>query len=189
MGSCQITPPPETSLPSLFSPLPTLQTGRGCVNLTPWLSSHILQAGCGPGQSGFQLLCQGGSDDFNEYLCYHFKKGSISIFHSIFSLTDSSVKFGFQTMMIYKWKALLCWLFTSLRLTASQVVLVVKNLPASTGDLRDMGQEDPWRRAWQPTHSSILAWRIPWTEKPGGLQSMGSQIVRHDLKQLSMHTY
>ena len=31
------------------------------------------------------------------------------------------------------------------------------------------------------THSSILAWRIPWTEEPGGLQSMGSQRVRHDL--------
>ena len=31
------------------------------------------------------------------------------------------------------------------------------------------------------THSSILAWKIPWTEKPGGLQSMGSQRVRHDL--------
>ena len=30
------------------------------------------------------------------------------------------------------------------------------------------------------THSSILAWRIPWTEEPGGLQSMGSQIIRHD---------
>ena len=31
------------------------------------------------------------------------------------------------------------------------------------------------------THSSILAWKIPWTEKPGGLQSMGSQRIRHDL--------
>ena len=35
----------------------------------------------------------------------------------------------------------------------------------------------PWRRA---THSSILAWRIPWTEEPGGLQPIGSQRVRHD---------
>ena len=37
----------------------------------------------------------------------------------------------------------------------------------------------PWRRAWQP-NSSILAWRIPWTEKPGGLQSIGSQKAVHD---------
>ena len=36
-----------------------------------------------------------------------------------------------------------------------------------------------WRRQWQP-HSSTLAWKIPWTEEPGRLQSMGSQSVRHD---------
>ena len=39
----------------------------------------------------------------------------------------------------------------------------------------------PWRRKWQLA-SSILAWKIPWTEEPGGLQSMGSQRVRHDLE-------
>ena len=38
----------------------------------------------------------------------------------------------------------------------------------------------PWRRKWQ-THSRILIWRIPWTEEPGGLQSLGSQRVRHSL--------
>ena len=37
----------------------------------------------------------------------------------------------------------------------------------------------PWRRAWQPT-PVILAWRIPWTEEPGGLQSTGLQGVRHN---------
>ena len=37
------------------------------------------------------------------------------------------------------------------------------------------------------THSSILAWRIPWTEEPGGLQSMGLQRVGHDMKQLSTY--
>jgi len=35
------------------------------------------------------------------------------------------------------------------------------------------------------THSSVLAWRIPWTEEPGGLQSMGSQRVRHDRSDLA----
>ena len=39
--------------------------------------------------------------------------------------------------------------------------------------------KSPWRRQWQPT--LVLAWKIPWTEEPGGLQSMGSQRVRHDL--------
>ena len=42
-----------------------------------------------------------------------------------------------------------------------------------------LGSEDPLEKE-MATHSSILAWRIPWTEEPGRLQSMGSQRVRHD---------
>ena len=42
-----------------------------------------------------------------------------------------------------------------------------------------LGQEDPLDKE-MATHSSVLAWRIPWTEEPGELQSMGSQRVRHD---------
>ena len=45
--------------------------------------------------------------------------------------------------------------------------------------VRSLGQEDPLEKE-MVTHSSILAWRIPWTEKPGKLQSMGSQRVGHD---------
>ena len=45
--------------------------------------------------------------------------------------------------------------------------------------VRSLGWEDPLEEE-MATHSSILAWRIPWTEEPGGLQSMGSQRVRHD---------
>ena len=45
--------------------------------------------------------------------------------------------------------------------------------------VRSLGQEDPLEKE-MVTHSSILAWRIPWTEKPGGLQSTGSQRVGHD---------
>ena len=59
--------------------------------------------------------------------------------------------------------------FVSYVLWASQVVLVVKNPPANAGDLRDMGSVPGSER------SNILAWRIPWTEEPSGLQSMGSQ--------------
>ena len=57
---------------------------------------------------------------------------------------------------------------------------MVKNLPAmlKTG-VRSLGQEDPLEKE-TATHSSILAWRIPWTEKHGGLQSIGSQRVRHN---------
>ena len=45
--------------------------------------------------------------------------------------------------------------------------------------VRSLGQEDPLEEG-MGTHSSILAWRIPWTEESGGLQSTGSQRVRHD---------
>ena len=45
--------------------------------------------------------------------------------------------------------------------------------------VRSLGQEDPLEKE-MATHSSILAWRIPWTEKPGGLQSMESQRVGHN---------
>ena len=51
----------------------------------------------------------------------------------------------------------------------------VKNLAAmQETQVRSLGQEDPLEEE-MATHSSILAWRIPWTEEPGGLQSMGSQ--------------
>ena len=45
--------------------------------------------------------------------------------------------------------------------------------------LQSLGWEDPLGEG-MATHSSVLVWRIPWTEEPGGLQSMGSQRVRHD---------
>ena len=45
--------------------------------------------------------------------------------------------------------------------------------------VQGLGQEDPLEKG-MATHSSILAWRIPWTEEPGGLQSTGSHRVRHD---------
>ena len=59
------------------------------------------------------------------------------------------------------------------------VVQMVKNLPArQETSVRSLGQEDPLEKG-VATHSSILAWRIPWTEKAGGPQSMGSRRVRH----------
>ena len=46
--------------------------------------------------------------------------------------------------------------------------------------IQSLGWEDPLEKG-MATHCSILAWRIPWTEEPGGLQSIGSQKVGHDL--------
>ena len=61
-------------------------------------------------------------------------------------------------------------------LGASLVAQIVKNLPAmQETQAQSLGQEDSLA-----THSSILAWRIPWTEEPVELQSMGSQRVGHD---------
>ena len=68
---------------------------------------------------------------------------------------------------------------------ASQVALVVKNPPANVGDIRVVGStpglgRSPGEGDGNPLQASILAWRIPWTEEPGGLQPIGSQRVGHD---------
>ena len=65
-------------------------------------------------------------------------------------------------------------------LGVSLVVQTVKNLPANVGDwVRSLGWEDPLEKR-MTTHSTVLAWRIPWTEEPGRLQSVGSQRVVHN---------
>ena len=57
---------------------------------------------------------------------------------------------------------------------------MAKNLPAMQEIwVLSLDQDDPLENGLA-THSSVLAWRIPWTEEPGRLQSMGSQRVRHD---------
>ena len=59
----------------------------------------------------------------------------------------------------------------------------VKNMPAMQQTqeqrIQSLGQDDPLEKV-MATHSINLAWRIPWTEEPGGLQSMRSQRIRHD---------
>ena len=66
------------------------------------------------------------------------------------------------------------------RSRASLVAQRLKRLPAMQGTwVQSLGQEDPLEKELA-THSSILAWRIPWTEEPGGLQSTGLQRVGHD---------
>ena len=63
---------------------------------------------------------------------------------------------------------------------ASIVAQMVENLPAvQETQVQSLGREDPLEKG-MATHPSILVWRIPRTEEPGGLQSMGSQTVRHD---------
>ena len=72
-----------------------------------------------------------------------------------------------------RWERKLC---DGLRISLQEeVAQMVKNVPAiQETQVQFLGQEDPLEKE-MATHSSILAWEIPWTEKPGGLQSMGSQ--------------
>ena len=63
---------------------------------------------------------------------------------------------------------------------ASQVAQMVKNLPANAGDVGSVPGLGGSLEKEMATHSSILAWRIPWIEQPDGLQSVGFQRVGHD---------
>ena len=72
-------------------------------------------------------------------------------------------------------------------LRASLVAQMVKNLPAmQETQIRSLGWEDPLEKE-MATHSSILAWRIPWTEEPGRLQSVGCK--ESDMTEQLTHTY
>ena len=65
-------------------------------------------------------------------------------------------------------------------LYGSQVAQMVKYRPAMWETrVRSLGQEDPLEKG-MATHSNILAWRVPWTEEPGGVPSMGSQRIGHN---------
>ena len=69
---------------------------------------------------------------------------------------------------------------TNKKLGASLGAQTVKHVPAMRETrVRSLGREDPLEKE-MATHSSTLAWKIPWTEEPGGLQSIGSQRVGHD---------
>ena len=73
------------------------------------------------------------------------------------------------------------------QLPASLVAQRVKNLLAVLEtQVRFLGWEDPLEKE-MATYSSILAWKIPWTEEPGGLQSMGLQRVGHDWATNTLH--
>ena len=70
--------------------------------------------------------------------------------------------------------------FLNAFIRASLVAQRLKRLPGMQETwVRSLGREDPLEKE-MATHSSTLAWRIPWTEEPGGLQSTGSQRVGHD---------
>ena len=71
---------------------------------------------------------------------------------------------------------------------ASQVALVVKNPPANAGAVSSIPGSGRSPGGGHSNPLSILAWIIPWTEEPGGLQSVGLQRVRHDWSSLAQHS-
>ena len=74
----------------------------------------------------------------------------------------------------------MCLMCVSSTRGASLVAQMVKNLPAMQENwVQSLGQEDALEKGMD-THSSILAWTIPWTDEPGRLQSVWLQRVRHD---------
>ena len=76
--------------------------------------------------------------------------------------------------------AIICLTICYSSLRASLVAQTVKHLfEMKETRVQSLGREDPLEKEMAP-HSSTLAWKIPWTEEPGGLQSMGSQRVGHD---------
>ena len=80
-----------------------------------------------------------------------------------------------------QWVFLLLFIeILKLALVASLMAQMVKNLLAMQETwVQSLGQKDPLQKG-MTAHSSMLVWRIPWTEEPGRLQSMGSHGVRHD---------
>ena len=107
-------------------------------------------------------------------LKYHSSKVSI-LQHSAFFIVQLSHLY----MTTGKTIALIRWTFVS-KLGASLVTQTVKRLSAMQETrVRSLGWEDPLEKE-MAAHSSILAWKIPWTMEPGRLPSMGSQRVGHD---------
>ena len=83
-----------------------------------------------------------------------------------------------HTSIVNEFKS--CFILNVLRHTFLNFTQKLKRLPAVWKTwVRSLGREDPLEKE-MATHSSILAWRIPWAEEPGGLQSTGSQRVGHN---------
>ena len=111
-------------------------------------------------------------------------------FHFPFLSTSKLANF-FRVNLLFSPDLLFCLLYLSFGIWdlflgllcfwwASLVAQMVKRLPTMRETrVRSLGQEDPLEKE-TATHSSIHAWKIPWTEEPGGLQSMGSQRVGHN---------
>ena len=138
-----------------------------------------------------------------DHRSHHSTEFSKSLSSTVFS-SNFSVKPDSRCQLTHGWEHQLVWsiflLLSQLHIKSAHTIfskclnsyclqvswaslvasMVVKNLPAMQETwVRPLGQEDPLEKEIA-THSSTHAYRIPWTEEPGGLQSVGSQRVRHN---------
>ena len=115
--------------------------------------------------------------DNQKYTQIDKRKSSVS---PKFELKDFLVLYPFFRNTLSRWKFSYIKMSTLKLCRASLVAQRVKRLLALRETwVRSLGREDPLEKE-MATHSSTLAWKIPWTEKPDRLQSMGSQRVGHD---------
>ena len=104
----------------------------------------------------------------------------------LMTVSSSASLFRSSLASLFRWQSSgFAWNFK--RPWASLVAHMVKNAIQET-QVQSLGGEDPLGKG-MATHCSIFAWRIPWTEKPGGLQSMGLQRVGHNWGTKYIHTY
>ena len=107
------------------------------------------------------------------------KVGATNHTHSLSSMREIAI-WNYKSVLFSLLPLVYICLWVFKVLQAFLMAWMVKNLPVlQENEVRSLGREDPLGKG-MATHSSILAWRIPWTEEPGRLHSMGSQRVRHN---------
>ena len=108
---------------------------------------------------------------YNIFFIYSSVDGYLGCLHILTTMNSAA-----KNLVYIFFNYTLVWIYAQ----ASQVAQCLKNLPAiQETQVPFLGWEDPLEKS-MTTHSSILAWRIPWIEQLGGLQSIGLQRVRHN---------
>ena len=124
----------------------------------------------------------------SHHRCHHSLQSYLKMLHTVELLArplmalyfQESLRIGYFILLIYLVFWPCSWGMRGLISLTSLVTQMLRNLPAIQETIIwSLRWEDPLEEG-MAAHSSVLAWRIPWTEEPGGLQSMRSQRVRHD---------
>ena len=129
-----------------------------------------------------KTICFGRSFKISYIFKRHSKCFLFSKIHIFTKSYISKLALNFLNFLFLTFSFKICFIsyFPIFSYRSTSVAQMVKNLPAVQEiQVQSLGWEDLLEKG-MATHSSILAWKIPWTEEPGGLQSMGLQRVRHN---------